>query len=358
MKKYFVEKFNASDDSFKITEVYMNSGNFIKNGELILSIESSKADIDIEAKESGYIYYKLSIGDTINVGDLFYLISDDKINNYDEYFKTKNIEKIDGFSISKKANDLLIKHDLSPLDINKKIIKERDVLDFIDQNINQSSVFDKNLIISHDTLKTPIIIIGAGGGAKMCIDALRDSNDFTVVGLLDDNVDLGVKVLDVPVVGNLKSIESLLELSIVNFIIAFGVLEKRKKRFKLFLDLKEKGCLFPNIIHPQAIVEKSVLMGSGNVILAGANVGSSVILGNLNYINNNSLISHDCHLMDNIHIAPSAVLASSIHIKSHVLIGMNSTLYYGIKIGESTTILNGLIINSDIDDNIIQKNSK
>jgi hypothetical protein len=34
---------------------------------------------------------------------------------------------------------------------------------------------------------------------------------------------------------------------------------------------------------------------------------------------------------------------------------MNSTIFYGINIGEAATILNGLIINSDIDSNIIQK---
>lgn len=358
MKKYFVEKFNASDDSFKVTELYVSSGDFIKSGEIILSIESSKADIEIDAKESGYLYYKISKGDTINVGELFYLISNDKINDYNDFFITKNIEKIDGYTISKKANDLLVKYDLSPEVINKKIIKESDVIDFIDKNINQDSVFDKNLLLPYEKVKIPIIIIGAGGGAKMCIDALIDSNDYFVVGLLDDKVSLGVKILGVPVVGNLNSIDSLLELSINNFIIAFGVLEKRKKRFELFLELKEKGCLFPNVVHPKAIVEKSVNMGSGNVILAGANVGSSVVLGDLNYINNNSLISHDCCLFNNIHIAPSAVLASSIKIKSHVLIGMNCTLYYGINIGESSTILNGLIINCDIESNIVQKTNK
>lgn len=357
MEKYFVEKYNASDDSFIITEVYKESGSFVESGESIISIESSKADIEVDAKKSGYFYCKLSLGDTIHVGDLFYLISDEKINNTDEYFKNEDIEKIDGFTVSKKANDLLLKFDLSPLDIGKKIIKESDVIDFVDKHSNQRIFFDKSLLISTDSFKTPVIIIGAGGGAKMCIDALRESKDFKVVGLLDDNVDLGVKVLEVPVVGNLKSIDSLLEMTINNFIIAFGVLEKRKKRYELFLELKEKGCIFPNIVHPHAIVEKSVLMGCGNVILAGANVGSSVVLGNLNYINNNSLISHDCHLMDNIHVAPSAVLASSIKIKSHVLIGMNSTLYYGIEIGESSTILNGLIINCNIDNNVIQKNN-
>lgn len=355
MKKYFVEKFNASDDTFKVTEVYINSGAFINKGELILSIESSKADIDIEANESGYIYIIFSKGDNINVGELFYLISDEIITNSNDFFNINNNNKLEGYTISKKANNLLIQHELNPELINKRIIKEVDVLEYINNHKKSLDNFDEKLLLSYDEKLIPIVIIGAGGGAKMCIDALRDSNDFIVVGLLDDSVSLGTKVLGVPVVGNLNSINSLLDIHISNFVIAFGVLEKRKKRYELYLSLKERGCSFPNIIHPKAIVEKSVIMGHGNVILAGANVGSSVILGDLNYINNNSLVSHDCCLLNNIHIAPSAVLASSINIKSHVLVGMNSTLFYGINIGESTTILNGLIINCDIESNTTQK---
>ncbi len=78
-------------------------------------------------------------------------------------------------------------------------------------------------------------------------------------------------------------------------------------------------------------------------------------MGNLNYINNNALISHDCELHENIHLAPASVLASSIIIESNVLIGMNSTLYYGITIGYGSTILNGLIINKTVPKNVIQK---
>jgi sugar O-acyltransferase (sialic acid O-acetyltransferase NeuD family) len=355
MKKYFVEKFNASDDSFKITELYVSSGSFVNSGELIISIGSSKADIDIEAEESGYLFYVLSIGDTIFVGDIFYIISENNVIDLSFHFQVKSLEKVEGFTISRKAQDLLFKYNLSPGVIKKKIIKESDVIDFVEKNIISKPVFDEKLLLFYDLNKIPIIIIGAGGGAKMCIDALIDSTDYTIIGLLDDNFDLGKKVFDVPVVGNLKAIDLLLEVSINNFIIAFGVLENRIKRFQLFLELKRKGCLFPNIIHPHAIVEKSVKMGVGNVVLAGANLGSSVLLGDLNYINNNSVVSHDCCLANNIHIAPSAVLASSIKIESNVLIGMNSTLFYGINIGENSTIFNGLVINNDIGDNIIQK---
>ena len=35
----------------------------------------SKSDIEIESQKSGYVYYNFSKGETINVGDLFYIIS-------------------------------------------------------------------------------------------------------------------------------------------------------------------------------------------------------------------------------------------------------------------------------------------
>ena len=353
MKKYFLEKLNASDDTFKITDIYLLSGSYVENGEIIISIESSKADIEIEVQESGYLYYNISKGDYINVGDLFYVISKEKLSNLNDIIFPKSQINNEGISISKKAFLLIEKNGISLSEFKKTIIKEADVLDFL-KNKNNHVVFNSDLIINNIG-KIPLIIIGAGGGAKMCIDLLETSSSYQVVGLLDDNIEVGTKVLNVPVIGNTQCIEQLLKININHFVIAFGVLEKRNIRFELYTNLKKLGCEFPNIIHPKSIVENSVVLGEGNVILAGANVGSCVKLGNLNYINNSALISHDCVLMDNIHIAPGAVLASSIIIESHVLIGMNTTIYYGLKIGESSTILNGLIINNNVDKNIIQK---
>jgi sugar O-acyltransferase (sialic acid O-acetyltransferase NeuD family) len=356
MTKYFVEKFNASDDSFTITEVYVLSGSFVEDGKIITTIESSKSDIEIESQKSGYVYYNFSKGETINVGDLFYIISSEKLNDIIDLFNYKLQSNHEGFTISKKALELIEIHNISPIDLGKKVIKEVDVINFIQNKVNDINI-NKDLIIMPDNNKIPLIIIGAGGGAKMCIDALEISTDYQVVGLLDDKVDIGDNVLKIPVIGNLNCIKELIEINITSFVIAFGVLERRNKRFDLYTSLKELGCKFPNIIHPRAIVEKSVELGEGNVILAGANIGSSVKLGNLNYINNNSLVSHDCVLIDNIHIAPAAALASSIIIESHVLVGMNTTLYFGIKIGESSTILNGLTINNNIEKNSVQKSN-
>ena len=88
MTKYFVEKFNASDDSFTITEVYVLSGSFVEDGKIIATIESSKSDIEIESQKSGYVYYNFSKGETINVGDLFYIISSEKLNDIIDLFNS------------------------------------------------------------------------------------------------------------------------------------------------------------------------------------------------------------------------------------------------------------------------------
>lgn len=359
MIKYFVEKFNASDDEFKITEIKFNYGDKVKSGDLLFSIESSKADIDIESDKDGYLFFNLTLGQSINVGELFYVISDDKkFDNHEIFNKnSKNGISPKGLIISQKASNLLLSHNIKPEMINKKVIKEVDVLEYIQKKESEgSSIIDENIIdLDKINMSKAIVLIGAKGGAKMCIDALSDSKEFEVIGLLDDNVKLGETVLGVPVIGNFNGVNLLLKLGIKKFVLTFGIIENRKKRHDLFKHLSSLGCEFPNIIHPKAIVEKSVVFGRGNVVLAGANIGSCVKMGDLNYLNNNSLVSHDCILDNNIHVAPGAVLASSIIIGSHVLIGMNTTIYYGIQIGESSTILNGLIINSNIPKDKIQK---
>lgn len=356
MNKYFVEKLNASDDYFKITDIYFKSGSYVNLGQIIFTIESSKANIEVEVTESGYIYFSRNIGEKINVGELFYVISEEILLSIDNVFKPISINNNDNKCISNNARILMNNHNITAEMINKEVIKESDVVSYIERD-KVSVDFNEELLIKHEKGKLPLIIIGAGGGAKMCIDALVFSTEFQIVGLLDDKVKIGTNILGIPVIGNLKSVSQLLNLKIENFVLAFGVLENRKLRFDVFQMMKKIGCKFPNILHANSIVEKSVKLGEGNVILAGANIGSCVLMGDLNYINNNALVSHDCILKDNIHIAPSATLASSIKIESHVLIGMNTTLYMGIKIGNSSTILNGLIINNDIGINVIQKNN-
>lgn len=360
MKKYYAEKYNASDDSIKITEVLAISGNFVNEGDLLFSIETSKTSIDIDAEMDGYVYFNFTLGQNISIGELYYLVSETVVKNWESHFIKNNRVELEGDQdviITHKAKRLLEKYSISHLLINKKVIKEVDVINYYKTVEKSKQSFNDKLIEPHATIIDKskfIIILGAGGGAKMCIDAIKNSNQLSIIGLLDDNIEIGNTILDYPVIGNFMAVDKLISLGFVNYVIAFGVIENRQARFELFKSLKKSGARFPNIIHPKAIVESSVTLGEGNVFLAGSNIGSCAKIGDLNYVNNNSLISHDCILEDNVHVAPGAVIASSVKIKSNVLIGMNSTIYIGIHIGKNSTINNGLIINNDVKSDIIQ----
>ena len=350
MKKVYVEKYNASDDSFELTEINFEPGSKVEKDDIIFSIESSKADIDIESKFSGYIYYKIKLNQSIIVGELFYVISDNKIDDFDFLFNNNIKDKTyEDVIISAKAKKIISSNNIDPLLLQKKIIKEQDVLDFIKIN-NKTEILSEHTLkkIGSVDLQKHLIILGAKGGAKMVIDAINSCGEYKVFGLLDDTISVGEKVFSIDVLGKFSLIDELINNGFINFVFAFGIIENRKKRFKLFTTMKKKGAKFANIVHKKAIVEDSVKMGEGNVILAGANVGSAVEMGDLNYINNSSVISHDSVIHNNVHVAPGAVLASSIELGSHSLIGMNSTLFYGIKIGENVVVNNGIVVNNDI----------
>tara|TARA_B110000003_G_scaffold147308_1_gene148320 strand:- start:1559 stop:2644 length:1086 start_codon:yes stop_codon:yes gene_type:complete len=360
INKIYTEKFNASDDSFEVTEIHFKIGDMVKKDEIIFSIETSKADIDIESKFSGYIYYKIKINESISVGDLFYIISENKIDDISSIFNDPIYDKRhDNIIISAKAQKIISENKIDPVLINKEFIKEKDVIDFLNKKNAKKEKLADNLVSkikSIDTAKN-VIILGGKGGAKMVIDAIDSNDQYKVFGILDDNLSTDNKVFDVHVIGKFSLIDELINNGFTNFVIAFGVIENRKKRFELFNEIKAKGGKFVNIIHKRSIVENSVIMGEGNVVLAGANIGSAVEMGDLNYINNSCIVSHDCKIKDNVHVSPGAVLASSIEVESNCLIGMNSTLFYGLTIGENSVINNGVIINNDIPKNSFIKST-
>jgi sugar O-acyltransferase (sialic acid O-acetyltransferase NeuD family) len=349
MKEYLVEQYNPSDQEYTITELFIEIGSVVKKGDIIMSLESSKADMEVESEESGYFYSTLNIGDIVKVGQVLYMINDSKIENF-ELHKGKE-KNNDNIVISRKAKALIDANNINILDIGKSAITELDVLNFIEQCKANVQLTENDLKeFKHDET---IIILGGKGGGKMITDALYNNMQFKNILILDDNISIGTNVGDAIVIGPFSYTKKLIEFGYKNFVIGFGVLTNRENRLKLYEKLKSEGASFPNIIHPKANIEKSVLLGEGNVFLAGSNIGSFVKIGNLNYFNNNCLISHDCEILDNSHFAPACVLGSSILIENNCLIGMNTTLYYGISIGSKSVINNGIILNKSIDKNSI-----
>ena len=187
----------------------------------------------------------------------------------------------------------------------------------------------------------------------MCIDILRLMKRHEIHGILDANLPIGSKVLGVPVIGRDNELGKHRQEGIQYAINGVGAARDHRLRSTIYSDIKQAGYIVPNLIHPEAAIEPSAVMGEGNQIMANATVGSDVNIADNCILNCGTVLSHDCHLGKNVHIAPGAILAGAVEVGEDTLIGMGVTVYLGIRIGSRVIIPNGMNIFRDIPDDTI-----
>ena len=359
VEKIIVEKESVSDVNYEITELLIPSGEKVFSGDGILTFETSKADIELETSSDGYLIHNLELNDILLPGDIVALVVDKIDLNKIEEFKSKNLstKKVKSItnsdvSFSKKALMAIEINNLSKDEFKEfSHVKENDVLDLLEQRKTLNYDLD---LLGHPQ-KGDVILIGSKGGAKMVIDAMRSKGVYFPKAILEDSPTKIKEVLDVPIIGNTLLLNQLLDLGYNNIVLCFGNIFNRSNRFDKFLEFRAKGFKFPNIIHKDASIESSSSMGSGNIILAGAIVGSEVNILDLNYLNTGSILSHECELQNNIHLAPGSTIGGRVSIGNNTLIGMNSTIYFDAKIGSNVTVNNGVNVSRDVLDNEILK---
>ncbi len=130
--KYNIDvlKLGASDDNYIVTDLMFKKGDFIQSGTTIASYESSKADMELSSDESGYIEYIVNIGDRVIPGQTIAIIHKNKIINENSIIEL-NPNSNSEINISEKARELIKLHNIDILVFNKKIIKEKDVKEYL-----------------------------------------------------------------------------------------------------------------------------------------------------------------------------------------------------------------------------------
>jgi sugar O-acyltransferase (sialic acid O-acetyltransferase NeuD family) len=246
------------------------------------------------------------------------------------------------------ALELLRRHGLSPdLFVGRAMVTRADVEAEIDASAARSPQIDRTQAPEGPR----VVLLGGGGHAKMCIDILRQMSGLEIIGILDAKHPCE-PVLGVPFIAG-DSDEDLARLRkqapfAVN---AVGAVRSHADRQGHYARLKKAGFSISKLIHPKAIVEPSVMLGEGNQIMAGAVVGS----GNNSIVNSGAVLSHDCSIGDNAHLAPGAILAGGVRVGSGTLVGVGVTVYLGVRIGQGVTINNGLDVHADVHDHAVVK---
>ncbi len=163
-------------------------------------------------------------------------------------------------------------------------------------------------------MKTPLIMLGAGGHASVLIDlALRLGH--TILGVCAPQVTTLIGFPEIPYLGNDDVITkySTHEVRLINGIGAISV-QKNKIRSQLFEHYKLLGYTFETLVHPSAIVASAVQLDEGVQVMAGAIIQSNVAIGKNAIVNTGACIDHDCRIAHSVHVAPRVVLSGNVII--------------------------------------------
>jgi sugar O-acyltransferase (sialic acid O-acetyltransferase NeuD family) len=183
-----------------------------------------------------------------------------------------------------------------------------------------------------------IIIIGAGGHAKSCIDVIERSKKFKIIGLYATKKELGNKLFRYNVIGcTLEDLRKIRKKTKYAFI-AIGQIKSSNIRRKYYKKLKKMQFEFPSVISPLSYVSKHSRIGIGSIVMHGVKINAASKIGNFCIINSNALIEHDNIINNFSHISTSVILNGGVEVGSDTFIGSRSTIANGVKIGDKCII--------------------
>ena len=200
-----------------------------------------------------------------------------------------------------------------------------------------------------------ILLIGAGGHARSCIDVLEEENQFEIAGLIEKGERISNNSLGNSVIGTDDDLK-VLRKHYKNAIITVGQIKSPKIRIKLYQLLKELDFTLPVIVSPHAYVSKHAQIGEGSIIMHGVIINANAIIGNNCIINNKSLIEHDAVIGDHCHIATGAIINGEVSVENETFIGSGAVTKQAIAIGKNCVIGAGVVLKNDIESNKVVKN--
>ncbi len=338
---------NANEPEARLVGVHVRDGQAVEKGQILFTIETTKAAADIESPEAGFVRLLASEGDTLPVGAKLAVITEaaDEPLSLPEPASAAPAPA-GNLRITKPARALAeaLGVDLASLPTDRLVTEE----------IVRQMAGAAAQISLPPADKPYLLLYGAGGHAKSVMEIVRQSGEYAIAGIVDDNPALtGKDALGIPILGTRAVLPALAAQGVRLAANGVGGILDIHVRVKVFALLEAAGFSFPALIHPRATVEPSARVGEGVQVFANAYVGAEAELRPRCMVNTNAVVSHDCVIGEYTHIAPGALLAGHVQVGEKTLVGMGVTTAIGVKIGSGVRIGNGAIVLADVPDGMV-----
>ncbi len=185
-----------------------------------------------------------------------------------------------------------------------------------------------------------LIIIGASGHGKVVAD-IAEKNGYTDIAFLDDNPTLTA-------CGKYKVVggsDAVLAHKDADFIVGIG---NGAVRRKIQEQLKAVGVPVATLVHPSAVLAKSVQLGEGTVVMAGAVINPDAKIGAGCIVNTCASVDHDCQIGDFSHVSVGAHVAGTVTVGENTWIGIGASVSNNLQIAGDCMIGAGAVVVKNI----------
>lgn len=196
-------------------------------------------------------------------------------------------------------------------------------------------------------MRNSLLLVGAGGHAKSCIDVIEEGALFTIAGIIGLPDECGLKPFGYNVVGTDDEVAQLRK-TISYALVGIGHIKDPDPRIRAFRVLRSAGFTLPSIVSPRAHVSKRATLGEGTIVMHGAVVNAGAVIGSNCIINSLALVEHDVQVGDHSHISTGARLNGAVRVGEGTFVGSGAVLREGIVLSARSIVRMGASIVSSI----------
>lgn len=192
-----------------------------------------------------------------------------------------------------------------------------------------------------------LFVFGAGGHAKVVIDAARRQG-FEVLAVFDDDpARAGKTLMDCPIIGGRDAWPAWR----AAFPAAAGMVAVGDNATRLAIArwLSARDVVLARVVHPAAIVAPSATLGAGSLLMPGAVVNAEARIGDQVIVNSGAIVEHDCRIGDGVHLAPGSVLCGGVSVGEATLVGAGAVVLPGVTIGAGLLVKAGTVVSRNMD---------
>lgn len=199
------------------------------------------------------------------------------------------------------------------------------------------------------TLELPVVLCGAGGHAKVLLEALRAAGREVLGACVPDPTGWRLATLCLGDDAWLRQ-QTPGRFELVNGVGSTG---DPRRRIAVFDGFKAFGFSFARVVHPGAIVASDAVLAEGVQVMAGAVIQPGCHLGENALVNTRSSLDHDGNLGAHVHLAPGAIICGGVTVGARSHVGPGATLVHGVSVGVGCLVGAGSLVLHSLPDNVM-----